>query len=477
MQKDHEVTSTFKKAKRVIPDTYIEAVLKARPTAFGYAFVAADNPGEVLVSQGASASAQEVKEVLNTFAENEILFAFSNSPKKLEPASTPPYQLLKDEKGRCLIAGVPIGALDNYHAEGDFSDAYHCAFKHLAPKLAQIYRLTKGDMKAVVEELRSQVTTDELSSLGSGKTALSIICSTGDIITFPSAGFEYAQFEWGGTSDSHGYGEDKPTGDASKTNIDKVKELLAKRKAEKEKAEGGGKPETPPGDKQPTEQPGSGTKVEELPPLPAGVTVENGDYYYQCPTAVSGNKAIRESYELIAGFKPIGQGNSYKDKPKVKIDLSKNPRWLASRMAAASKTTGGVDPDKERTKNTDIKYTNEKVDPGSSGFLTITNDQVKKFQDGFLKRKTILDATNQPIPDPKMLKEREKKWPTFTEKMGIRGGLKETINWSADDLLWLGKSDPEMLVALYLETRLDLVKNVMASPAASWLNTADRKVM
>lgn len=448
----HSAVVVFKEKGKVLPDAFLEKVLKENPSGFGYAFCADDQPGEVLVSPGASATLEEVKEVQNTFDSSAILFCFCKTDNT-DTTDVQPFKIITDDKEKVLLAGVLEGEYTIYGEPKSPKPASHFAlFKHVGPRLNQLHRLVKGDVNGFIEELSSQVQQDEFTSMSlkGEHSVIALMFPNGKVLTF-TGNCELSEFPWGWTSNTYGYTET-----AELSAKDRMKAILAKKKAEKAAT--------------------SDTKeavVEKEVDLPITATKTDtavpDNVYVQCPKEINGNKNIRNFYIKHAGFQPSG----YKKKPKVLVQKKTNETikdLKDPRLAAVA-----TDPDKERTKvgGTTIIRASSSKEPDD--LPIIPTEQIKDIRENFLQRRTILDASSQKIPDPKSIQDREAKWPSFTEKAGI--SLEDTLNWPFPELVVLAKTNPEGYVKLSMEWRYEFIK-LINGPAKVWLErNKDRKAM
>src|SRR6185295_9362891 len=124
-----------------------------------------------------------------------------------------PFVLIKDAEGKpvitCMLDGdwVTTASKDSSH-----SDEYHTAVSVLKPMFEQLWRLTKGDIKAIIEEIEGEATNNNLKNTFINRGSIHLIFNDNQVRTVVDNELE-KEYDWGWTSNHYMYTEDKKEGD------------------------------------------------------------------------------------------------------------------------------------------------------------------------------------------------------------------------------------------------------------------------
>ena len=407
-------TIVFKKKELLIPEGYLDAVLKAMPSGVGYAYHDhSDKKPNLYVERGNGKN--EVKDIMNVqndTVDNEVLFWFTLGDHEIADEDLQPFVVLGKEVIQdggidpysCHAVGFAEGDFFNYIPTGsDHSNEYFLFNKYLIPRLLRMGDDAGKMFDALRDDLNKMDIVGQLGARGN----IVLLSNTGRIIPFIK-NENYREFEWGWTTNNHGYTE----GTAETTTKSKLGGRLQQlgRKVM-------GKPIA---STEPVKQPDKPTPVE--PPKTDTADVKRYqeiEAYTDFPQGLS-NNSLKQAYKNALGYLP----SNWKDRPRIKFKKKILVQGPVSDIKPKSTTIKDFkDLDKYATKVED------KDKAVTAETLPILPPKIiEAIKADFL----TVDKSSRAIPDPEQIMADMKKYPSFWEQFGIKKEI--TDAWTDDDL-------------------------------------------
>lgn len=454
-----------------VPDGFWEKVLaELKPNTFGAAMV---KDGAIMSTYIEEKDQKEItleylKEIGTMFKDCAVIHHLGNFPAAYSQQDAQPCILIEDDKGDPRLAAFfngdfhpGIGPRNVAH-----SDAYIAAHFQVMPKLHQIYRLARGDLNALLEEMKGPVTTQELQALFNGEGIMTFLAGTGEIMPFCSKDDLLKKHVWGWTTNNHGFAEQSYPEQTNKGGFTKPKfKIPGATLTIEKKVEDAPITETAGGIKNALLTATTFTKTE----IEGVTTDEHGRTWVQCPQNpdLYGTKAqVGRYYKDFAGYQPEG----YKKHPRVLRMEGFTPaiRDFRSLSGVAQvdhagkivKINQGVDKTPIKDNAVAAATTEEIDDEGLLNYLT----------DG--KTVALIDKHSQKIVDPEAVRTLEGKDGTFLELAGLND-IQEAMYWPKEVLLGMEENYPGTAVpwgmawrtlAVELAVKLEKLTGEKATP-------------
>lgn len=235
----HKGTIVRISAGHMLPNAYAEKLLKANPSAVGYAFRDGDDKFVSVESGGGLFDVKQIEEINDAFKDNEMFMMFMNYPEKFKEEDLQPFTLLKNDKGSPVLVGFATGKFNNFIPSGsDHSNEYFMFNRWLIPKLNRIYEDKGKDIAKMMAELNDPIVKQDFDNICTAGGSLILLAGNGQMHTTLNEE-NRRKFVWGETTDHLGYSEstglDGP--DQVATPIEKkTPSFLAKKKAKEAEA-------------------------------------------------------------------------------------------------------------------------------------------------------------------------------------------------------------------------------------------------
>lgn len=443
----------LKAAHHLIPDEFLEIVLKENPTCGGAALSTFDKEPTLFCDTFDKPDLKSFKDIQESFQDSTILFFAGNYPEGYLKEDRQPFNLLRDEKDKVLMVGFLEGDFEGFQKEGSkHSGEFFAANEYLAPKLSYLYGLVGNDMAKLIKELQSPVNIRDLRNTFEDRGTMILMPYTGDIITC-SENPDEKEFSWGGTSKTYGYQEKTPEPveappKEEEKEISEMEKKIAAFKARKA-AEAAGTtvepakavetkatealraPTFPPPDakgelsseelqwKHKLEKPAPGNRWA-APPLNSNNSNKKAWYNKRRTTLPSGWKdSVPIQVPITAMGAALAEAKAKSPLPTAtavpQTPLpSKVPDTLVPERPAEA-------PAKELEVPADVKAPNQPTEEGAP--IPVLNPKLQRhIVDTHLKQakvKAILDADGEDIVNPKSFQDIEKKFPDVIQQLGL----------------------------------------------------------
>lgn len=447
---------------------YIEQALANNPTCAG--FVGYDEVTKKLVIERQDRpNLKNLMDVFTACKDSRINVWLGKAPTGYLADDIQPFVLVEDtdEKKTPLVACMLDGDwVTTAPAGSNHSDEFFTALQQLRPTFSQLHRLTKGDVKAMMEEIKGEATTNNLLNTFINRGAIHLMFNDGQVVTVTKNELE-KEFDWGYTSNHYMYSEDKKP-EEKKNMFSSVLGGSALPKTEPTLVVEPKKEDTP--------------KVAD-PPKDERKKGPNGKFFVgemvSCPREIKAPNKIEGWYRHHAGFVPP----DYLQYPKVEVrektapvaskeevktllgkfpgketatrilpDTESTPKQIEERTPPPVKHVPNIMPPVEPVKQPDKA-------PEAKSHLMSTESQ-KGIVDKFLKETekmvTTTDRSGNKITDPRDAPALEAKATSFAERIGVK--FEDTFGWTAERCEKLMYDYPDAFLHLYLDTRRPLAQ-------------------
>ncbi len=428
-----------KEPGHVVPSALLSALVKQKPTSFGFAVQCTADDGKTpeLSIIREEADPKTLMEKLEMFQENakdfRALICFGG-PDKFNPEDILPLVLNDGDDKPFMALGL----------EGDFpkfsepssgrTDEFNLASKIIIPSLLEICEMTEGDLSKIVASLgRESFNNNFLAQLGH-RGILSILPLEGEFINFGKNELGEV-YDWGFTSQRHGFG------DAVQEPVKVVEEPKKKSFSFGNKKAVVGPPAPPQdvataGDAPRTSVPA--VAVDKAAPL-------------KVPPWVHGNENVRSFYSMVLGRLPEGWKKRPPIIPAEGATIPQNEdelkAWLVARKKAniSAAAATAVAPPKTETaappkSGSEVAAIREK-EAAEDKLPIIGAKDMEKLLDFIAKN---VDSQSVTMMKPSEVQAIEKKFGTFSSS--IASTPLEMYHWPLSFWFALGKTEPRAIV-------------------------------
>lgn len=432
-------------AGHVVPDEYLQLLLDKKPNTFGFAVqnIEDGKPDLSVTREEGTPTLAELKEFMRNRVDFNALVCFGYLTGKVNSDDILPLVLTDNDDKPFMAIGL----------EGDFpkfadpasshTDEYNLASKILIPTLLEICEYADGDLEKIIAKLNAPLFNDTFLSHIGHRGIMNIMPLEGDIITLGKNDIGES-YDWGSTSNRYTYG-------------DAVQEPVKAEEPKKKFSFGSKKAAITTDDKGiHTVAKDTATKGADGPrtSVPEVSGKEKKDVVFRLPSWVHKNEDVKDLYMMVCGKVP----DLWKKRIPVTItipeeQLPKNldelriwkAEQLKNKMAASNKTeTAAIAPKNEKP----TKETEAILDKAADNLPIIEAKDMEKVLDFVAKH---LDGQSNVMPNPLELQAIEKKFPAFSESLGITPH--EMLNWPLSGLFALAKTDSRAIVLAFVEMR------------------------
>lgn len=456
----HKSVTVIQKANEQVNEVFLDILCKKYPLYLG---VACMHEGKLTraVIKG-KPTVDTFKQMTKEFGSSAMMFTVGEGDSTLLDEDMPPFELLKDKNGQLVAVGALAGDYSNHSVvKSTHTNEYHCVNSVLIPKLKKIYKSVGEGIPELIEELQDPVTANDFTHYWANYGDITILTESG-ITNFSAGNIKAGEFNWGRTSDALNYKEQT----VAKVVVEPPKELSAFDKL-KQKMTG-----KAPDAEVPAPVTGSST---------AAIAAVNGDEYEMVGPAPQDlhNKQKIEWWVSEVGYKP----ENYKDKttkvkrkkgtklgvlaPLAATNVKDAATPISNDQIKAEAAASAAAPQPDMVKNISPQHVS------TSNLPLLSPKQKLQLKNGIFNDPEVLKILgddHRATLDPKLLKEFEDTFHTFTDGMGI-GELDQTMNWPFDLFCKLGAEDFKALAILAFNYRNDMYKakiklrSILADPA------------
>lgn len=461
MSKNHS-TLIHRYPGKNVPEEQLRAVLKARPSAGGYAVQAMENGEPILIvdHMNVGVELEAVQEILDTpeYKDSHFMLAFHQFDKFSED-DMQPHSYVVDGDSVDLAVGIE-GDIPTM-IEGDVHPETKLFKTVILPNLNKFRKYSAGDLKAFMDELNDPTFKDMIMARIGVRGYLCFLPPVGEPVWFGKEKFG-SSFPWGQVSNTHGYVETPATQTVAVS--EKRVGWFSKNKGPTLPVAQEPAPTTPAEAKPPLglPEPKPDTKIDTpsaTPVLsqPEGTVVDlpgglKGVWKTLSPgLSTKDRKAVVRRVTNCGSILPEGfdkPGWTYleiqypsraRDLPDLKEKLEQQQRDKPV-ADAGTKLSGGPTAGMSPTRGSEVVH--------EANIMVLTAEELSAAETSLLK---IMDRQGKEIPPALELQKLETKYPKFTGKFGMTLG--QINNSLPEDVAGFFKENGKASFHLYLETR------------------------
>lgn len=455
----------------IAADGYLAHALQNYPSCAG--FVVYDGT-KMHISKIRNPDLETLKKVFLGLKDSRINMHLGNYPDGFLEDDIQPFVLVEDEKKNAVVAVMLDGDWVNTAAVGsNHSDEFFVALNQLRPMLAQLFRLTKGDVNAMIEEIDGDATKQAILNTFINRGSVHFMFNNGQVRSIIKNDLEM-EYPWGWVSNHVLYTE-APAPTAAEANP--LNDLLSG-KALKTLAP----TLTVEPKKEEVELPAL-----VLPPAPELPKVHEVGRKITCPREIKKPNKVEAWYRKNANWCP----NNYMSYPEVEVKPKptsvpvsvKDPKDLKT-LAVGKTDTRVILPD-VASKPADIATrTPPKINIKPNVLPSVkplepeikkdvipsmSPETQKKLVDSWLKETetmvTTTDRSGNEIIDPKEAVALETKYADFASRIGMK--FEDIFSWRVDRLEKLMYDHPDAMLHLVCDLRQRLASKMMSASGTS----------
>lgn len=407
---------------KVADRSVIEAVMTAYPTVSGFSL---QHEGELVCEQHKPPqTVDEIMEIQETAKDGHRIFFFGNWPKFEDESDIQPF-VVTNAEGANILALNFEGKFSGYSGlNGDHTDEFCLADEVLFPRIEKAYESAGQDFGKFFEELKSKAVTATFSNTFKDRGWFAFLPYTGEPYFF-GANTLMKGFPWGTVSNTTGIAfEEEKKPETPKKGLGFLNRKKATATAEEAPAtEPTVKPVPDPAVVQPAPQPepitvktetsvvAGFTNVKVPPQLNSGVRnawirLFNGD---RAKGLVGGDGDLPTDHQSKNCEIPVH--SSLLEFTKEPVSDTKSMKRLLE-LVQKGKTADVLPFSKvEGSKSTVREPASNYAQP------TLGEEESTRAMEKMIK---FLDAAAKKRPAPIEMQKMEAKWPTFSEKIGVK---------------------------------------------------------
>ena len=446
-----------------IPEVYLEKVLQANGT---YVGVAAAINGEIVTVESAEkVSMDTLKSLQDDLKDSSALFYFGKHDGNIPQSIFQPYTILKDTNGKAIIVGFCEGDFAGFaHPKAAVDPEFFLINQYICPKVNQLYGLTKGDFKAIIDNISQPIFQRDIEAQITGRGEIVLLEHGGGILRFAKNDGVGASFKWGRTSNSYGYREVDDTKEEMKSPPVSVFDKFKKHTAVAGDQHSGQSVDVPapaetpadPAIEQPDVNP-SDDGVEKITPPKEWHNWSNKDkkswYHREAghlpedwrkhPSVIPTAAAIKRKQEKMEKKEDKKTVRSFQDIIRLDVKTSV-PEVKQKDLAIKHLAHASTEPVKQ------VEH-----------IPLIPADELKAITTDFLRSPTIIKAIDDNAKvlstDPKNMQALEKKLASFMEQIGMKS-VQELYSWPFSVLEKFCEEFPKASAVLVFSLRHELMK-------------------
>lgn len=438
----------LEKKGMVAPEPFLKKVVPLNQGGCGVMFA---SDGEVQINNtlnGATVEGwQEAQEGLKVF--NRV-FILGTGSAPADPKDLQPYSLLFDATGHRKLSVVMEGNFPAYVLDKTHPPEFNLVKTWIKPRVDMLWRTTKQDLGAVLEELRSDEFWNELKGCVHERGQFTFLAGDGTVIN-RGVNPDEKSFDWGWTTKHYGYDEK-----SSKDVIIEPKKVKASMFGEEPPIRPVEQPDpahTPGNPEAPISAPGGDTVIPVMPEM-----------WVKPPSQLYDQKnPLINWFREWNGWCPT----NWREMPAIKLEGEFKAKWIEKQKkggkggyAMKQLVQAGPDPNNlpqrtdpnaegERFKNTDPVHLG--LAPAPSIPIAVRT----KYMEDFLKSKDVHGAIQRHSQDllarADKLQEMESKRATLKDQLGIT--LDEFDGHPLDVIFETAKRFPEVVATAIADYR------------------------
>lgn len=475
-------TIITKNAGFAIPDALFEAILKHKPTAFGFVVQTKDEGLAIEREDGEGLTLDQLKEFNRHAFDHQAMMYFGELSKGYNVEDIQPFTLHDGEDKPFLAIGVE-GDFPKFSENNGRTDEANLVSKILVPTLLDICETLDGDLAKIMMKIAKPLFNDLFLAQTGHRGSLIIVPHEGDIVSLGKNELGET-YDWGSTTQKHGFDD---------VAQEPVKEPETKRSRFWSKAVAGASAAMTITDHPKTETDKNGIHTVKDAATPGTASrasvpeVKETDkpVVVRPPNWCHKNEDRKAWYLLVAGSVP----QNWKKNIPVTVTLANLPKSLEEMKAMqAEKLKADLKEVKANPTSTatlpapksgaDIKAAKVEIGKAEENLPIMDAKETERALDFVAKH---LDGQSNQMPNPLEIQKMESKWPTLSDTLGIKPH--EMLNWPVSGLFALAKEHPKALALAMIEMRAlwrstlkaeDLVNT--AKPATTVTKSGDSTV-
>lgn len=433
------------KAGNLAPEELLERIIATKPTAFGFAVQEPDGAEMVVVREdGTNLDIANLRSFMEESKASPKTLYFGTLKQPYDAEDIQPYTVT-DPDDKTFLTIFTEGTLNGHDDPAAHIEHYNYVNGLLIPKIVEWCEDFDGDIEKIMAKLGGPMFKKEFLMHVGHRAVLNIIPFTGDAVTI-SKNELGGEFEWGWTSQLHGFGQKKAEEPVSSAKT--TKGWGSKRV----NAPGVHNVADLPKDTATKGADGPRTSVPEV----AGPSNKDGKsipVMVRPPSWLHKNDDIRAFYQLLGGGVPSAW------KKKIPIEVKQNHallqaknidefnKWRLENMM--STTSAGSTQTKAERINASMEPADNPLENTDPKVLPILEPKdLEKVLDFVAKH---LDGGSREIIPPHEMQKLEKELPSFCSATATT--LEDQLNWPVAGLFGLASVDPRAVVLFALGWR------------------------
>lgn len=489
----HKGVIVTKYSEQAIPSGYMELVLKNNTSCFGMArVVEKDGVSEIeMASIPVGLSLKEFEDIQTDMLDSAAIFFFGQHPNGFSEESVQPIPIIRNGE-QILMAGFAVGDFERWKQEkSGHSNEFFFLQTYLLPKLNKTMALLNDDFDKLVADMDDPVfKTEVLNCVGeNGSIVLLAAAKAADkqLVFEKNVESTSGAFDWGWTTNHYGYETPAAAEEPAKPKTNALGALLSKVKGTAGPSSPLPKQENQPkAEAKPTLMSTVPTVKQEAHP-PSGTNLAADRKIMAKPPAnlVSKNQ-LRHWYKTKnGGIIP----SNFQSRPEIELQGAARREYLENELKQKGQTsTAQIKPvtvastEPVKQEPTVAPAETAPVAPAApatapSGPVeimpVIPASEYKGLKEDFLTKiapkSRYFDTNGQGMVDPDEIARREAKFPTFSEKLGLKD-LSVISGWDFETLLHLVRQYPHASARLIMDLRYNFMvgqKKTTTAPSAS----------
>ena len=193
-------------ANKEVPTLLLSKLLQHNTTT-GAVFVVEDQ-ASVMYQQLAPGDMEQIQAMRKAFMGNVMYMSFHNHGPTMHEDDSQPYIVLADNEDQVVMVAFLEGDFSKFAHQGSSREPAWFALENvIRPRVEQFYRLAKGDMALVMEELRKESIKDEFGDCIIDRGMIALIPNDGAVFCIDVANDKGFTGDWGWCSNAYGYTE------------------------------------------------------------------------------------------------------------------------------------------------------------------------------------------------------------------------------------------------------------------------------
>lgn len=433
-------TIVHRRAGHFPPNAFWEAVFAANPHGWG-ATVFKDG-GLMISTSDEGMDLNFLQDTLKEFEDCNMTFYFASSDAAISKVDLSPHILVvkKDEDDAEVpqIVAFIEGNFPTYAKVGSSHPAeYHMAMEYLGPKLESVYDMCEGDLDKVFVQLEKPFFKKELLLTSVSRGHITLVLANGKALTYSQSDGLATEYDWGWTSNNHGYAVGGKKQEAAST---KKPSMFSGKSTVREKA---------------NPQPSATIAEAVKSPETGGAVIKNITIKRDKPGGQLSRKDRKVWYQARIGYAPPG----WEQCVAINVYYSPENKLLTfAQVKAMGLEAASLPPLNNPQRGKDTETDNIEHDekaPATNGGVTsevlpIMNPETRKHMKAFMERpevKKIIAENADMIEDPAKVAALEAKYADFARQLGYKS-IDDFLMLDYEQFFDIAKSRPDGIAVM-----------------------------